>query len=59
MYKQGDKVLLGNDRKTKFNQDAYLGLYVITAVRSNGTVRARKGRVTDTFDIRNLTPYKE
>ena len=58
-YKQGDKVLLKNAWKTKFNQDAYIGPYVITAVRNNGTVRARKGRVTDTFNIRNLTPYKE
>ena len=58
-YKIGDKVLLKNAWKTKFNQDAYIGPYVITAVRNNGTVRARKGRVTDTFNIRNLTPYKE
>ena len=58
-YQIGDKVLLRNAWKTKFNQDAYLGPYVITAVRNNGTVRARKGRVTDTFNIRNLTPYKE
>ena len=58
-YKIGDKVLLKNAWKTKFNQDAYIGPYVITAVRNNGIVRARKGRVTDTFNIRNLTPYKE
>ena len=31
----------------------------MTAVRNNGTVRARKGRVTDTFNIQNLTPFKE
>ena len=47
-YKQGDKVLLKNAWRTKYNQDAYLGPYVITAVRNNGTVRACKGRVTDT-----------
>ena len=58
-YKQGDKVLLKNAWKTKFSQDAYIGPYVITAIRNNGTVRDRKGRVTDTFNIRNLTLYKE
>ena len=58
-YKQGDKVLLKHERKTKFNQDVYIGPDVIIAVRKNGTVRARKGRVTDTFTIRNLAPYKE
>ena len=55
-YKIGDKVLLKNAWKTKFNQDAYKDPYVITAVRNNGTIRARKGRV---MNIRNLTPYKE
>ena len=58
-YKQEDKVLLKNLRKTKFNQDAYLSPYVITAVRKNGTVRANKDGVTDTFNILYLTPYKE
>ena len=56
-YKVGDKVLLA--WKTKFNQDAYIGPYTITAVRNNGTVRARKGNVTDTFNLRNITPFKE
>ena len=58
-YKVGDKVLLKNAWKTKFNQDAYIGPYTITAVRNNGTVRARKGNVTDTFNLRNITPFKE
>ena len=59
MYKQGDKFLLKNTGKTKFNLDTYIGPYIITAVRNNGTVRAHKDRVTDTFSIQNLTPYKE
>ena len=59
MYQTGDKVLLRNAWKTKFNQNAYLGPYAITAVRDNGSVRARKGRITDTFNICNLTLYKE
>ena len=58
-YKQRDKVLLKNGWKTKFNQDAYIGLYVTTAIRNNGNVRVHKGIDTDTFNIRNLTPDKE
>ena len=58
-YKIGDKVLLKNAWKTKFNQDAYIGPYIITAVRNNGTIRARKSNVTDTFNLRNMTPFKE
>ena len=58
-YKQGDKILLKNAWKTKFNQDAYIGPYAITEVRNNGTITARKGRFTVTFNIQNLPPYKE
>ena len=58
-YNKGDKVLLKNVRKTKFNQDAYLGPYTITAVINNSTVRVRKGKITDTFNICNITLYKE
>ena len=58
-YNKGGKVLLKNAWKTKFNQDAYLGPYTITAVRNNGTVRARKGKIRDTFNIRSITLYKE
>ena len=38
MYKQGDNVLLKNEWKTKFNQDAYIVPFRSTAVRKNGTV---------------------
>ena len=51
MCQQGDKALLKNAWKIKFYQGAYLGPYVITAVRNNVTVRARKSSVTDTFNI--------
>ena len=58
-YQTGDKVLLRNACKTKLNQKAYLGSYMITAVRDNGTVRSLKGRIKDAFNIRSLIPYKE
>ena len=37
-YNQGDKVLLKIALKTNFNQNTYLGPYVITTIKSNGTV---------------------
>ena len=58
-YKEGDKVLLKNAWKTKFNQDAYLDSYVITVVSNIGIDRAQKGKVTNILNIRDLTPYKE
>ena len=57
MYQQGDNVLLKNAWKTNFNQN--MSPYVIIAVRNNGTGKAHRGRVTNTFDIQNLTPYNE
>ena len=50
-YKQGDNVLLKNVWKTKFNQEIYIDFYIIIAVKNNGTVRARKSRVTDNFNV--------
>ena len=53
MYEQGDNVLLKKVWKTKFNQDIYLGAYVINCSK------AHKTKVMETFNIQNLTPYKE
>ena len=58
-YKVGDLILLKNEWKTKFNQDSYSGPLKITAVRNNGTVRACKGNLTDTYNLRNITPYRK
>ena len=58
-YNIGDKVLLKNVWSTKFNQDAFLGPYVITAVRNNGTICTHKGRLTDMYNIRNLVPFRK
>ena len=59
MYHTGDKVLLKNALKTNINQDAYLGPYTMTEVRNNGSIHNRKGNVTDTYNLRNITPFKE
>ena len=58
-FNKRDKALFKNVWKIKFNQDTYLGPCTITAVRNNGTVRACKGKVIDTFNSHNTTPYKE
>ena len=59
VYKPGDLVLLKNAWNTKYNNQAYIGPYTITTVNTNnGTVNARKGKVTDTYNIRNITPYR-
>ena len=57
VYHIGDKALLKNARKTKFNQYAYIGPYTVTEVWNNGTVGAHRGNITDTYNLRNITPY--
>ena len=58
-YEVGDLILLKNKWKTKFSHDSYSGPLKITAVRNNGTVRACKGNLTDTYNLRNITPYRK
>ena len=58
-YKPGDKVLIKNAQDTKFGQTAYTGPYIIQEVNNNGTVRAIKQGVSDTYNIRNVQPYQE
>ena len=55
----GTKILHKNVWETKFNQDIYLSPYTITAIRNNGTVRECKCKITDAFNICNITPYKK
>ena len=59
VYRTGDKILLKNAWKMEFNQDTYIGPNTVTKVRNNGIVRARKGYLTDTYNLRNITPFTE
>ena len=59
VYHTADKVLLKNAWKTKFNQDICRAPYTVTEVQNNGTIHARKGNVTDTYSLHNITPFKE
>ena len=56
-YHAGDKVMLRTGTENKYEQP-YSGPYDILQVNKNGTVRLRMGSVTDTVNIRRLTPYK-
>ena len=42
-----------------FNQDAYIGPYTVIEDKNNGTVRAHRGNVTDTYYMHNIIPFKE
>ena len=58
-YQVGDKVLVDlGDVKTKFDPK-YEGPFQVVQVNNNGTVRIRKGAVTETVNIRIVQPYNE
>jgi hypothetical protein len=54
-----EKVLVKGDRSIKFADYANKGPYEIVKVNNNGTVKTRKGSVTDAFNIRNIKPYND
>ena len=58
-YRMGDKIIIKTDSSTKFGKDPYQGPYDIVQVNDNGTIRYRKGNITDTINIRNIHPYQE
>ena len=57
-YCVDDLVLVKQDQQRKYGSDPYLGPYEVTEVRDNGTLRIRMGRITDTWNIRNVHPYR-
>lgn len=58
-YKVNDRVLSESKPSlAKFGQAIWEGPYVIVKINDNGTVRLRKGIVTETINIRKIKPYK-
>ena len=57
-YSVGDQVLMKKESKSKYGHASYEGPFTIAKVNTNGTVRIRKGAVTDTFNIRLIKPYR-
>ena len=58
-YQVAEKVLVKGDRSSKFGDYAYNGPNEIVEVNNNGTVKIRKGSVTDVFNMINIKPYNE
>jgi len=56
-YNVNDKVLLKMQFNSKYGTDPYTGPFKIVQVNDNGTVKLKKGCVTDTYNIRNIKPY--
>jgi hypothetical protein len=58
-YKVNDDVLCeSKPNLAKYSQTIWDGPYTIVKVNDNGTVRLRKGIITETINIRKIKPYK-
>ena len=49
--------MLENHRTNKYEQP-YKGPYLVTQIKTNGTVHLNIGAVTDTVNIRHIHPFK-
>ena len=58
-YHVGQRVLIKAEQGTKYGTDLYLGPFTVEAVNANVTLRVNECAVTDTYNIRNVTPYTE
>jgi hypothetical protein len=58
-YQVGDKVLVEKPGKIRKMSQPRTGPFEIIKVHTNGTVRIRRGNVTEQVKIRRLTPYFE
>jgi transposase InsO family protein len=59
VYRVGDKVLLARPGILRKLSTPRQGPYNVEQVNTNGTIRIRKGAVSDTVNIRRVTPYRE
>jgi hypothetical protein len=58
-YHIGQRVLIKAEQSAKYGTDSYFGPFTVEAVNNNGTICVNEGTVTDTYNIRNVTPYTE
>ena len=57
-YKTGDLVLIRKGSENKY-ETPFTGPFSILMVNDNGTVKLQKGAVTDSVNIRRLSPYNK
>ena len=54
-YKVGDKTLVKRKKNSKHELE-FIGLFPITQINDNGTVRFQKGIINDATNIRRIKP---
>ena len=46
------------DQTSKYGTYAYKGPFTVSKVNDNGTVRLEMDNIVDTYNIRNIKPYR-
>ena len=55
-YKVGEKILV-NCKKNSNQELEFMGLFLITQINDNGTVRFQKGIINDATNICRIKPF--
>ena len=58
IYRVGQRVLIIAAQSAQYNMSPY-GPFTVEATNNNGAVRVNDATVTDTYNLRNVTPYTE
>ena len=57
-YQVNDEVMVKMDQTSKYGTNAYKGPYKVSKINDNGTVHLEMGNIVDTYNIRNIKPYR-
>ena len=52
-------ILIKLQHTVKFRMDTYIGPVSIDKVNDNGTVRVQEGKLVDTYNGRQVAPYRQ
>jgi hypothetical protein len=59
IYRVGQRVLIIAAQRTAQYNKSHNGPFTVEATNNNGAVRVNNATVTDTYNLRNVTPYTE
>ena len=57
-YQVNDEVMVKLDQTSKYGTYAYKGPFTVSKINDNGTVRLEMDNIVDTYNIRNIKPYR-
>ena len=57
-YQVNDEVMVKMDQTSKYGTNAFKGPYKVSKINDNGMVHLELGNIVDTYNIRNIKPYR-